>query len=101
MWQVPESCYAVVETLDPQNQRITEPELVNFTQLMIQAAGTRFGHYNLGAPLCRILGIQVAKRLPNMPLGKGKHREIARMGWAQALLNKSRNRKYVRTSPTP
>jgi hypothetical protein len=71
---LPECCYDKIDTDDPMTNTIREPELEAFSDAVMEALGTRFGRYNLGMPLCRMLGKQVAKRLPHIPLGKGKDR---------------------------
>ena len=93
---VPECCYDVIETMDPLNNPISEPELEAFSTEVIQAVGTRFGRYNIGRPYARILGKEIEKKLPHLPVGKGKNRS-----WGKILNTKSKNRKNVRHSPPP
>lgn len=102
-WTIPEVCYRnAIFTLDPTHNEISEPELEQFTTELVEAAGTCFGRYNLGMPLCRKLGRAVAKRLPKMPKGKAAaNRADPNVGWKNAILNKTRNRKYVCASATP
>ena len=88
-WEIPESCYADIETLDPSEHEITEPELQGFVKAVIQEAGTKFGRYNFGQPFARRLGVRVGKRL-KIPKGR-----VGNRNWGETLHNSTRNRKYV------
>ena len=87
---IPEYCYDVIQTENPEMQTITEPELIAFTDRIIEYYGTVYGRFNLGRPLCRLLGKLAEKRLPKIPLGKGKNRAFRKI-----LDIKTKNRKHV------
>lgn len=89
-FRLSECCFSVITTLDPTTQKISEPEVEQFSDSVMECIGTQFGRYNLGRPFCRILGRQLETRLPKLPEGKGKDR-----AWWKILYNKTKNRKNV------
>ena len=94
---VPEDCYAVITTDCALGLPIDQPEQQRFTDMLLEKYFERFLRFNLGRPLCRLLGAQIEKRLILGPNGDvpGEKRK-----WWKILYEKSRNRKQVRNFPS-
>jgi hypothetical protein len=91
---VPEHCYAVVTTYEPARNPIDFEEERAFTDAVLAHYGEGQLRFNLGRPLCRLLGKQIERRLMLGTRGKvdGNLRK-----WQSILYEKSKNRSYVRT----
>ena len=91
---VPEHCYALVTTYEPARNPIDSVEETAFTDAVLAHYGEGQLRFNLGRPLCRLLGKQIERRLMLGTRGKvdGHLRK-----WQSILYDKSKNRLHVRT----
>ena len=91
--KLPESCFDVIETVNPMENIISESELQGFTDAVCAVVAAKHGDWKLGAALARVYGQQAKVRLPNLPdrgTVSGKDRKIDKM-----IFNKCKNRLYV------
>ena len=90
---LPQSCYDVIETVNPTENTITETELQRFTDSVVAVVAAKHGDWKLGAPLARVYGKQAKARLPKLPdrgTTFGHARKIDQM-----IFNKCKNRLYA------
>ena len=96
--ELPEGVFKVINTADPKNNTISEPELEAWTTAVIEVCVGRYGELSLGRALCMHFGRLGKKRLYKLPdYGDklGKDRDLGKMLW-----DKCRNIRDVR-SPHP
>jgi hypothetical protein len=92
---VPEHCYALITTYEPNRNPIDSIEESAFTDAVLAHYGEGQMRFNLGRPLCRLLGKQIERRLVLGTRGKvdGTLRK-----WHSILYEKCKNRYYAQTS---
>ena len=90
---LPEACFDVIETVNPQGECITEDEVKAFTDAVLEFIAAKHGDWKVGMALARIYGKQAKKKLPNLPdwgATPGNRRN-----WGTMIFNKCKNRFYV------
>jgi len=92
---LPEVCFAVIETEEPDVNAITEPELTQFTDEVLRHIACRFGDWKVGMQLARQYGKQARARLCLPAYGDkpGHRRDLGKIIW-----QKCKNRLYVRAA---
>jgi hypothetical protein len=93
---LPESCYDVIDTCNPLEETITEPEVQAFTDAVVVHIASKHGDWAVGRMLSRLYGKQAKQRLPNLPhrgVTRGHHRILGKM-----IEYKCKNRLHVRSA---
>ena len=97
--ELPDHLYDVIETADPINNPISEPELSALTDEVVKFLGKRFGPHNCGMGLARILAKKMRKKVKIGDRGQKAHRIRGEdRNLAKSIWEKTRNRTYKKVS---
>lgn len=97
--RIPEYVFDASTCACPEVDTLKESDIEAVTTRMLEYLAAKYGAWNIGKPLARRYGAQLAARFPNLPnYGKtdGRDRE-----WWKLMLNKCKNRTHVCRCPHP
>ena len=93
---IPDAVFDAVKCKYPGADTLEPKDVSAFTDALLLWAGARHNAWNFGLPLARHYAEQAARRLPKLPAGKTKG---AQQGWTDIIMNKTKNRTFVRPYP--
>lgn len=105
---IPDAVFdAVTRVKSPQTDTLEVKDMSDFTDALLVWVAARYNAWNLGLPLARHYARQAALRFPNLPEtklreAKGRQGDVEQRvhgAWTTAIMNKSRNRSFVRPCP--